>query len=231
MKKILFPLLFSQLVFSADDVYEIYEKKIAETENSEVDFLLKEEKFSDNARFIFSYSTAATPEDFATLNSIEAEVSVKFTNFWFTGFINKTVGEFDAFASNSDNTNTSESEGNFQRSPSTSEDYLQFGAGLSFDTHFYNRLFNTTNFYENISSHLTYTLLEEEMRKTQYSGPGVRSSISLNYRIGETSHVGFRMSYQGSSLKRSSKFSRELSSERSLSIVHGSVGAEYGIHF
>ena len=178
-------------------------------------------------------SYATDPTSFVGISSFEVLWGINMGSFWIDAFYGSSFGHFNSIASNSDRMATSFSEGHFLRKDDQSFNLMQTGLGLSLDSAFFNKVFNTSQFFEYSTAIITYSIYQDELRNDiSYSGAGLRTDYAVNYRLHDHVQAALRFSYRLSPVTRASVNDfPEARRERSLFLSWLTVGGEIAVLF
>lgn len=114
-----------------------------------------------------------------------------------------------------------------QLDPETQDSWQSFGLGLGIETRQLASLLSMADLRENISAHLTYNNLSEEVTGKTFSGPGFSARAQFFKKLGDYFHIGVKLSYSVASVETSGD---QNSSDQSLTIGEFSTGLEFALY-
>jgi hypothetical protein len=168
------------------------------------------------------------------ITSFEFAYAKKLETAWMEFFISKATVSFTEVTSKNPNdlnlANLTDEDLDFNKSG-----LLTFGGGLAYRTTFIQNLVPSDRVFETVAGHLTYSQFSEPETEVKYAGWGVRADFGVHYRMNESFHIGGKMSYNLSTVRRSTEidFNPETvtSAERSLALNWVSLGFDLSYYF
>ncbi len=113
----------------------------------------------------------------------------------------------------------------------TSEDLMQFGLGLGYRSTLIQHFIDNKYFFDTTTVYATYTTFEENFTSQSYSGPGLRVEYGLHRRFSVGQHVGLKLSYNLSSVKRPALNESESGEDRSLVLRWFGASLDFALYF
>lgn len=113
----------------------------------------------------------------------------------------------------------------------TSEDILQLGLGLGYRSTLIQSFIDNKYFFETTTVYATYNSFDENFTGQSYKGPGFRVEYGLHRRLSIGQHIGLKLSYNLSSVKRPALSEGESGKERSLVLRWVGVSVDFALYF
>lgn len=180
----------------------------------------------DTTKASFGYMLSSNLKDAASLSTLEFTYSYKFKKVWLEGYIAQTSAKTKRFTDYNSRVGTPTAELLEETS-----DLTQFGFGAMYRTTYIQNIIPSDRLFETISAMATYNQFNDVISEQSYSGFGVKADFGIHRRLSPAWHIGGKLSYHLSTVKREAEFEEEKPNDRSLLLRWVSVGAELSFYF
>lgn len=180
----------------------------------------------DQSRASLGYQFSSNLRDLTGLSSLDFTYSRKFKKIWLEGHLSLTSAKTKRLTDYNPLVGTPSSELLEENSSLT-----QFGFGAMYRTTYIQNMISSSRFFETISAMATYNQFEDVVSEQSYSGFGVRADLGIHRRLSPAWHIGGKLSYNLSTVKREAEFEEEKPNQRSLLLRWVSVGVELSLYF
>ncbi|MFZ8933602.1 MAG: hypothetical protein ACO2ZP_06875 [Bacteriovoracaceae bacterium] len=181
----------------------------------------------DNHRYGIQVLTTANILDASKLMGFEFTYGNKMDiGGWAEFLISKITAEFSQLAQTHSGLASSSDE-----LDQTSEDLLQVGLGLGYRSTIIQNFIDSRYFFETTTVYATYNTLDENFTGQSYKGAGLRVEYGLHRRLSIGQHMGLKLSYNLSSVKRPALREGESGEDRSLVLRWIGVSVDFALYF
>lgn len=180
----------------------------------------------DSSKASVGYMMSSNMRDAASLSTLEFTYSHKFKKVWLEGYISQTSGKTKRFTDYNSRVSTPTADMLEENS-----DIGQFGFGAMYRTTYIQNLIPSERLFETISAMATYNQFEDVVSEQSYSGFGLKADFGIHHRLSRAWHIGGKLSYNLSTVKREAESEEEKPNDRSLLLRWVSVGVELSLYF
>lgn len=180
----------------------------------------------DTTKASLGYMMSSNLRDAASLSTLELTYSYKFKKVWLEGYLGQTSAKTKRFTDYNSSVGTPTADLLEENS-----DITQFGFGAMYRTTYIQNLIPSDRFFETISAMATYNQFNDVISEQSYSGFGVKADLGIHRRLSPAWHIGGKLSYNLSTVKREAEFEEEKPNDRSLLLRWVSVGVELSLYF
>ncbi len=169
----------------------------------------------------------------ADLLGLDLSYGLKLGSVWALFNFSIFKSRFDLVAENNNSGasgENTEAEGKYSRAGDVGTTIQQIALGAGKRFRLASDFFNSDSFFESINVYASYNIFQDELRKIDYSGYGLRADYELQHRTAAQFFYGVKLSYNWAIVQRE-KIDLEPHNERSLSLSWLSAGLFLGLFY